>query len=225
MEEPMRKTRRIATVVGVAAGAVAFLAPSASAAPTNWTISPSGANFTASAGTTTLTDDLGNQITCASSSASGALKSSPQTGNPATLATVTAAAFNTPCNGPLGSTWTVSTGTPSWNIKGTDYTPGGGDNGTGLVTGFLDNIVSVHLTGDTIIGSCEFDVSGSVDGTYHNPGPGGSNGKLKVADAGLHHLTISNKTGPACSIVGDTATFAGDYTVLSGSTSPVITGS
>jgi hypothetical protein len=219
----MSKVKSIVTVAGVAVGALAFMAPNASAfAPSSWTITPSGGAITATAPTTILTDNQGNQISCASSSASGALKTSPVAGTPATLATISSLSFNPPCNGPLSSTWTVTTDTTTpWQIHGTDYATGG----TGVTTGFLDGI-KAHLVGSTPIGSCTFDVTGSVDGKYNNPSAGGSNGTLVVAPAATspRTLTIANKTGPGCSVVGTTATFKGTYTVKSGATSPTIVG-
>lgn len=217
----MRKNTSILTAVGAAAAAVALAAPSAFAGPTAaWTITPTG-NFTGTAGQTILTDNVGNQIKCTTASANGNAPASPVAGP--LLANITSAAFNGPCTGPFSSSWSVSP-IMSWTINGTSYTAGGGTNLTGQTKGWIGNI-GATVTGTSALGPCTFKVAGSVDAVYNNPTAGGSNGTLVVAPAATAPLllTISNKVGTGCGIVGSTATFKGSYTVKATSgLSPVI---
>ncbi|MEV6104137.1 hypothetical protein AB0M28_05385 [Streptomyces sp. NPDC051940] len=112
----------------------------------------------------------------------------------------------------------------NWRWYASDYTPGAGSHGTGLAVGFLNNI-SVHVTIESIIGTCEFDLSGAVDADYDNPTAGGSNGTLVLSAGGSgNQLAVSNKTGSGCAVVSDTFELSGTYSVLVGTVSPVITG-
>ncbi|MER5615540.1 hypothetical protein [Streptomyces sp. NPDC002215] len=226
----MRKKTSILAAAAAAAAAVALTAPSAMAGPTAaWNVTPTG-NFTGAAGQTILTDNVGNQIKCATATANGTAPSSPVAGP--VLAQITTATFNAPCTGPFSSTWTVTSETSGtngpWRINGNTpggYTAGAGTNATGLTTGYIDNIKAT-VTGSSVLGPCTFTVTGSVDGQYNNPTAGGANGTLAVAPAATspRTLTISNKVGGGCGIVGATATFKGTYTVKSASgLSPVIT--
>jgi hypothetical protein len=216
----MRKRARILTICSTAAAIGILAAPQAFAAPfppSSWTTTPSGA-YAADAGTTTLTDNNGNQISCTQSTASGSLAASA-TGSPAQLGTIDQASFGGSCSGPLGSTWSVQTTTsPAWRIVGATYDP---DVDSGLTAGRIDTI-SARITGNVpILGSCTFDVTGSVDATYHN-----STGTLSVSpvSGSGNILTISNKTGGGCATVGDTATFVGNYSVDIGGASPQVVG-
>ncbi|RBL84974.1 hypothetical protein DDE05_20275, partial [Streptomyces cavourensis] len=185
-------------------------------------ITPTG-NFTGSAGVTVLTDNNGNKIQCASSAASGSAPTSPVSGSPAQLASISAISFNSPCTGPFSSTWTVST-TPPWQIWGLDYAAGAGTNSTGQTTGEI-RAIKAKVTGSSLLGPCTFDVTGKVAAKYNNPSTGGSNGTLNTAGGGLT-LTIANKVGGGCGIVGTTASFQGLYTIVNTATgkSPVISG-
>ncbi|GGZ22720.1 hypothetical protein [Streptomyces nitrosporeus] len=216
----MLKRTSIVTAVGAAAAAVALAAPSAMAGPSAvWTVTPTG-NFSATAGVTTLTDNIGNAIKCTTASASGNIPTSPTAGPQ--IASITAAAFNAPCTGPFSSTWTISTTMP-WALNATSYATGG-TNGTGVATGNI-SAIKATVSGSSVLGACTFNVTGSVNAKYNNPSAGGSNGTLAVAPAATSPLllTISGKTGPGCGIVGATATFKGDYTVVSAAGgSPVV---
>ncbi|MFB8144568.1 hypothetical protein [Streptomyces parvus] len=218
----MFKRTGVLTAIGAAAASVVLAAPSAVAAPTSWTITPTG-NFNGSAGVTVLTDNNGNKIQCATSAASGNAPTSPVAGSPAKLASITAISFNSPCTGPFSSTWTVTT-TPTWEIWGLDYAAGAGTNSTGQVTGEI-RAIKAKVSGSSILGPCTFDVTGKVAGKYNNPSTGGSNGTLDTAGGGLT-LSIANKVGGGCGIVGTTASFQGLYTLVSATTgkSPVISG-
>ncbi|NUV98259.1 hypothetical protein [Streptomyces sp. CAI 127] len=218
----MFKRTGVLTAIGAAAASVVLAAPSAVAAPTSWTITPTG-NFNGSAGVTVLTDNNGNKIQCATSAASGNAPTSPVAGSPAKLASITAISFNSPCTGPFSSTWTVTT-TPTWEIWGLDYAAGAGTNSTGQVTGEI-RAIKAKVSGSSILGPCTFDVTGKVAGKYNNPSSGGSNGTLDTTGGGLT-LSIANKVGGGCGIVGTTASFQGLYTLVSATTgkSPVISG-
>lgn len=218
----MIKRSGVLTAIGAAVASVALAVPSAIAAPSSWTITPTG-NFTGSAGVTVLTDNNGNKIQCASSAASGTAPTSPVSGSPAQLASISAISFNSPCTGPFSSTWTVST-TPPWQIWGHDYAAGAGTNSTGQTTGEI-RAIKAKVTGSSLLGPCTFDVTGKVAAKYNNPSSGGSNGTLNTAGGGLT-LTIANKVGGGCGIVGNTASFQGLYTIVNTATgkSPVISG-
>ncbi|ATY99192.1 MULTISPECIES: hypothetical protein [Streptomyces] len=218
----MIKRSGVLTAIGAAVASVALAVPSAIAAPSSWTITPTG-NFTGSAGVTVLTDNNGNKIQCASSAASGNAPTSPVSGSPAQLASISAISFNSPCTGPFSSTWTVST-TPPWQIWGLDYAAGAGTNSTGQTTGEI-RAIKAKVTGSSLLGPCTFDVTGKVAAKYNNPSTGGSNGTLNTAGGGLT-LTIANKVGGGCGIVGTTASFQGLYTIVNTATgkSPVISG-
>ncbi|MER6194074.1 hypothetical protein [Streptomyces cyaneofuscatus] len=218
----MIKRSGVLTAIGAAVASVALAAPSAIAAPTSWTITPTGA-FTGSAGVTVLTDNNGNKIQCATSAASGSAPTSPVAGSPAQLASISAISFNSPCTGPFSSTWTVTTTVP-WQIWGLDYTAGAGTNSTGQVTGEI-RAIKAKVTGSSLLGPCTFDVTGKVAAKYNNPSAGGSNGTLNTAGGGLT-LNIANKVGGGCGIVGTTASFQGLYTIKNTATgkSPVISG-
>ena len=88
----MFKRTGVLTAIGAAAASVVLAAPSAVAAPTSWTITPT-CNFSGSAGVTVLTDNNGNKIQCASSAASGNAPTSPVAGSPAKLANISAISF------------------------------------------------------------------------------------------------------------------------------------
>ncbi|MFE2291806.1 hypothetical protein [Streptomyces sp. NPDC059452] len=218
----MIKRSGVLTAIGAAAASLALAVPSAVAAPSSWTITPTGA-FTGSAGVTVLTDNNGNKIQCATSAASGSAPTSPVSGSPAQLASISAISFNSPCTGPFSSTWTVTTTVP-WQIWGLDYAAGAGTNSTGQVTGEI-RAIKAKVSGSSLLGPCTFDVAGKVAGKYNNPSTGGSNGTLNTAGGGLT-LTISNKVGGGCGIVGTTAGFQGLYTIVNTASgkSPVISG-
>lgn len=218
----MFKRTGVLTAIGAAAASVILAAPSAVAAPTSWTISPTG-DFEGTAGVTVLTDNNGNKIQCASSEASGNAPTSPVAGSPANLASISDISFNSPCTGPFSSTWTVTT-TPPWQIWGLDYAAGAGTNSTGQTTGEI-RAIKAKVSGSSILGPCTFDVTGKVAAKYNNPSAGGSNGTLNTAGGGLT-LTIANKVGGGCGIVGTAASFQGLYTIVNTASgqSPVISG-
>lgn len=85
--------------------------------------------------------------------------------------------------------------------------------------------IKAKVSGSSILGPCTFNVTGKVAAKYNNPTAGGSNGTLNTAGGGLT-LSIANKVGGGCGIVGTTASFQGLYTLVSATTgkSPVISG-
>ncbi|MFJ6615549.1 hypothetical protein ACIQPT_35320 [Streptomyces sp. NPDC091289] len=218
----MFKRTGVLTAIGAAAASVILAAPSALAAPTSWTISPTG-DFDGSAGVTVLTDNNGNKIQCATSAASGNAPASPVAGSPANLASISDISFNSPCTGPFSSTWEVDT-TPPWEIWGLDYAAGAGTNSTGQTTGEIREIKAT-VSGNSVLGPCTFDVTGTVAAKYNNPSAGGSNGTLDTSGGGLT-LNIANKVGGGCGIVGTTASFEGLYTIVNAASgqSPNISG-
>ncbi|NEA47246.1 hypothetical protein [Streptomyces sp. SID10815] len=208
----MKKTLRTLAVVA-GAGAAAFgiaVAPASANASTVWTVNPSPANFTATnSGNILLTANI--PMTCTTSSASGTMASA--TGNPATVASISAINFGTassPCTSLLGNVTTVAT-TP-WTIVAKDYNPS-----TGVTTGYVSNI-----SAKVSAGACVFNVSGKASGTYTN-----STGTLAVNSVS-GELVVTSATN--CGTVVTTSTkptFKGNYLVKVKGTStiPTIVGS
>ena len=106
----------------------------------------------------------------------------------------------TTCNGPLGLQVT-HTGVGSWNLDATGDTVGG-------VTPVSISGVNLHVSGD-----CDFDYTGSIDGTYTNRA---SNGTLTLPGT-TSGLTISNVSGFLCGSFGyqngDSASLKATYQV------------
>jgi hypothetical protein len=148
----------VAAVMAIGLGATTALAT----ATTTWTVKPGG-SYTATSGTTTLTDETtGSVLSCTSSAAAGTLKSGSSLTNP--LGTVTSSSF-TGCTGPAGTTFSVKTSASStkpWKVNATRYS-------SGVTTG---NISGVHavLTGTN--NTCK----ATVDGT----GATAFNGKVAI---------------------------------------------
>lgn len=93
-----------ALLIGVSAGPAL--------AAVTWTVTPGG-SFTATAGTTTLTDTkTGNSLSCTSSNATGSLKSGSGLSG-SHIGSVASISFNS-CTGPLGITFTVTSSHLPW---------------------------------------------------------------------------------------------------------------
>ncbi|MFH8220590.1 hypothetical protein ACH4C2_19895 [Streptomyces sp. NPDC018057] len=208
----MKKSiRRIAVVAG--AGAAAFgiaVAPASANASTVWTVSPSPSNFTATnSGNIVLTANI--PMTCTTSGASGTMASA--TGNPASVADITAINFGTtaaPCTSILGAVTATPIGT--WHVVAQDYTAA-----TGVTKGYIGSVKA-----NVVAGACHFTVEGKASGTYTN-----STGILAVNSVS-GDLAVTAATG--CGTVVTTATkptFKGNYAVkVTGtSTIPTIVGS
>ncbi|CAM5417093.1 hypothetical protein STANM309S_02600 [Streptomyces tanashiensis] len=89
MNKPIRK---LAVVAGAASAAFALAAAPASAVPsTVWTVNPTPASFTAANSGNVVLSVNGIAMTCTKSTASGTMASA--TGNPATVASISAIAF------------------------------------------------------------------------------------------------------------------------------------
>ncbi|MEU2880398.1 hypothetical protein [Streptomyces sp. NPDC007070] len=208
----MKKTlRTIAVVAG--AGAAAFgiaVAPASANASTVWTVNPSPASFTATnSGNIVLTANI--PMTCTTSSASGTMASA--TGNPASVADITAINFGTtssPCTSILGAVTATPVGT--WHVVAQDYTAA-----TGVTKGYIGSVKA-----NVVAGACHFTVEGKASGTYTN-----STGVLAVNSVS-GDLSVTAASG--CGTVVTTSTkptFKGSYAVKVKGTStiPTIVGS
>ncbi|MFB7597148.1 hypothetical protein [Streptomyces sp. NPDC056160] len=206
----MKKSiRRIAVVAG--AGAAAFgiaVAPASANASTIWTVNPTPAAFTATnSGNIVLTANI--PMTCTTSGASGTMASA--TGNPASVADITAINFGTtssPCTSILGAVTATPVGT--WHVVAQDYT-------AGVTTGYVGSVKA-----NVAAGACHFTVEGKASGTYTN-----STGILAVNSV-AGDLAVTAASG--CGTVVTTSTkptFKGNYAVKVKGTStiPTIVGS
>ena len=170
------------------------------------------ANTTGPSPQVTFTDTTANVVlNCVSASATGevtvgTIPGATPPGTPTPIGTVDGTTWNT-CTGPFGIQLTV-TGSGSWKLNATGDTVGG-------VTPGSVSAVNAHVAG-----SCAFDVTGSVDGSYTN---GTTDGTLTVP--GLltlpgtsTALTISNVSGFLCGSAGiqngDHAKFKATYQVV-----------
>ncbi|MFC7921608.1 hypothetical protein [Streptomyces cinereoruber] len=211
MKKPIRK---IGVVAGAATAALALAVSPAMAVPsTVWTVSPAPSPVPVSAtnsGNIVLSVN-GIAMTCTKSTATASMFSA--TGNPATVASISAIAFGatgTPCTSVLGTVSTVAT-TP-WTIVAQDYTAA-----TGVTKGYVGN-VDAKVT----VGACVFRVTGKASGTYTN-----STGKLSVNSL-AGELTVVSSTGCGAAVpVGAKPNFKGDYLVKKTGTTviPTIVGS
>jgi hypothetical protein len=198
---------------------MALTVPSAFASAGTWTVTPSNTAWTATlAGNSSVSGDpvefvltdttAGVSITCTVGSASGTTGSSPNTTG--LLATITSSSFGSTtirCTDILGDPWTV-TQVPGtmWDLNALSY-----DSATGVTTIDITNI-SALVSGSINGTACSFDITGTANGTYTNPGTQTSPGGLQVTGASL---TISNTTAGCSSSVnglitigdGDSATF------------------
>ncbi|MEU0783021.1 hypothetical protein ABZ341_15730 [Streptomyces sp. NPDC006173] len=208
----MKKSlKRTAVIAGAAAAAFGLaIGPSSAVPSTVWTVNPTPSSFTATnSGNIVLTANI--PMTCTTSSASGTMASA--TGNPATVASISAINFGTsaaPCTSVLGNVTTVAT-TP-WTVVAQDYTAA-----TGVTKGYIGN-VNATIT----VGACVFKVVGKATATYTN-----STGILAVNSVS-GELTVTTATG--CGTVVTTSTkptFKGNYAVKVKNTTtiPTIKGS
>ncbi|MFF2010554.1 hypothetical protein ACFVWY_15970 [Streptomyces sp. NPDC058195] len=194
----------------VAAAALGFAATSASAtALAGWTVNNSiaGGGFTASlkSGTVaTLVDtNTSQQVDCSVSSASGTAVNGTY-GTGAGIAKITSVIWGsaaTPCPGPLGSSFQASLAAGSTiSINASTYSGG-------ITSGSLSG-VKVNLVGDTILGTCNAVISGTVSNvTYNN-----ATNELDINNgAGLKVDSATNCAGLLNA--GDSATFDATYKV------------
>ena len=202
----MFKSKKTIIRVGVlsAVALVAFGAPAAFAASSyNVTAGSAPADtiirYTATSTQVTFKDTTGGTtLNCASASATGTVTVGTNlswTG----IGTVDGTVWNT-CSGPFGFTQTV-TGSGIWGLNATGDTVGG-------VTPVRISGVNLHFAG-----GCNFDYTGSIDGTYTN---GPSNGTL-ILPGTSSGLTISNVSGSSCFFGwsnGDLASVKATYQVV-----------
>ncbi|MFD8822250.1 hypothetical protein ACFV1C_07815 [Streptomyces sp. NPDC059605] len=207
----MRKTlSRALFATTVAAAALGLAATSASAtALAGWTVSnpTAGGGFTAAlkAGTSaTLVDTTtGQQVDCSVSPASGTAPSGTYASG-AGLAKITGVTWGSaasPCPGPLGSSFTASLAPGAViSINASSYSGG-------ISSGTLSG-VKVNLVGDTILGTCNAVISGTVSNvTYNN-----ATGELAInTGTGLKVDSATNCAGLLNA--GDSATFKATYKV------------
>ncbi|CAL9559235.1 hypothetical protein [Streptomyces pilosus] len=206
-----KNSRRSVVVAGAAAAAFGLTMAPASAVPsTVWTVTPTGSYTATNSSNIVLTATI--PMTCTTSGASGSMASA--TGNPATVATISAINFGTagsPCTSVLGNVTTVAV-TP-WTVVAQDYTAA-----TGVTKGYVGN-VKANVTA----GACKFTVTGKASATYTN-----STGVLSVNSV-AGELAVSASPAPVnCGSVVTTATkptFKGNYTIkASNGTVPKIVG-
>lgn len=197
---------RILLAAGAVAAAAVGGATQATAADT-WTVQPGG-TFTASlpqGQTATLTDtNTRATLTCSVGTAGGVAKSGSGLSGTA-IASVTSGSFGSsadPCDGPLGSRFTVTlTPGTTWLLDAQSF-----DSGTGVTTGLIRN-VDTTLSGSSFLGRCSARATGTVSGTYTN-----STAALALNEASL---TISNVSGNCANLIrnGDHATLDGTAVV------------
>ena len=208
----MFKSKKTIIRVGVlsAAALVAFGASAAFAA-SSYNVTAGSAPAGTVVGYTATTTGSSPQVTwknttagttwnCVSASAPGTIKAGTLLSGTG-IGTVNGAGtvWNT-CNGPFGLTLTY-TGSGSWGLNATGNTVGG-------VTPVRISGVNVHVAG-----ACNFDYTGSIDGTYTN---GTSSGTLTLPGT-TSGLTISNVSGSTCGLFGlgngHSASFKATYQV------------
>ena len=209
----MRKRMSRSLAISAVAGIVALAGSSAAFAASSYNVTAGSAPASTVVGYTatttgalphvTFTDTTsGTVYNCASASATGTITVGTNlswTG----IGTVDGTGWNT-CTGPFGLTLT-HTGVGSWNLDATGDTVGG-------VTPVSISGVNLHVSDPG--GSCDFDYTGSVNGTYTN---GPSNGTLTLPGTSSG-LTIKNVSGSLCAFAGisngHSASFKATYQVV-----------
>lgn len=204
----MRKSSASALVATAAAASAFAIATPAFAA--TWTVTSGGTiSGTLKSGTNAvLKDTTTNQsITCTVASAGGSVPNG--VGLPGTaIGSITSATFgtsSTKCSGPFFSSFTSALKAGSnWKLNAVSYS-GGVTHGT--ITG-----VDALVTGSSILGSCNAEVTGEVDSvTYTN-----STGVLAIAADATPKLALSNVSGSGCAGLlknGDKATLTAQFVV------------
>lgn len=211
-----KKVSRAAVVSAIAlsalamGSAVAFATGSfnvtAGSAPAG-TVVPYTATTTGASPQVTFKDTTGGTtLNCSSASAKGTVTVGSGRDS-LKLGTIDGATtgWNT-CTGPFGLVLTV-TGINTWYIDAT------GSTVSGVTPGRVSS-VTAHVAG-----GCNFDVTGTVAGTYTN---GTSSGTLTLPGT-TSGLTISNVSGSSCSLVnianGHAASFKATYGVTANTSS------
>jgi hypothetical protein len=190
--------------------AVAVLAVGLAAAPSlattakTWTVKPGG-SFSGRSGKVTLTDTAtGVALFCKSSSLSGKLKSGR--GLPSThIASITAFSISS-CLGPLGNTYTVTTGIFPYYLDTKSYDTARGET-TATVTGIRAFMQGFGCFAD--IDGTTLTTGGIIKGEYAN-----STHKLQIITSGST-LQLYNASSGCLGLFnnGDPMTISGTYTI------------
>jgi hypothetical protein len=200
--------------IAAAAAAVVGMSVGPALASTSLTVKvKGGGSYTATAKTTTLTDNTKDgpiSVTCStkgktpSSKGSGKLSNATHHGKaPVGIGAVAKLVFNN-CEGPLGKVTNTVHGKPELNASSKTNSKGETD---AIITGVK---VSVSMTG------CSFTVTGSAPGYYSNKTHTltMTPKKLPVKGAPKAQLTISGVTGN-CVVIsnGDHPTYSASYKI------------
>ncbi|HEV8561131.1 MAG TPA: hypothetical protein VGR06_32805 [Actinophytocola sp.] len=191
-------------LAGAAAAATIIAGATAASAdpitPSSWSVSPGGA-ANGTAGTTLLTiQESGIELTCQSSTVTGAILETGATGSPAQLVTLPAGsvAFQD-CSGPFGLVFDVEH-VGDWHLNGVTFDPA-----TGVTTGTLTDITA-NITGF----GCSASVAGTVGGTYTN-----GTGQLAIDPAATLLVTRVDPSDNCFGLIneGEHGSFDGTYTI------------
>jgi hypothetical protein len=197
-----RSVQALLTIAAMAAAIVVGAAPASAdpITPSSWTASPGGL-ADGVAGVTVLTDvTTGTQLTCESSTATGAVVETSATGSPARLVTLPAGSVGFQnCSGPFGLTFEV-THVGDWHLNGETFDPD-----TGVTAGTLTDI-EANLSGF----ACSATVTGSVQGSYDN-----NTGVLSALPTPTLTISFVDPVDDCFGLIatGDNATFDGGYTI------------
>lgn len=206
----MRKSSASALVVAAAAATTLVISSPAFAA--TWTVSNGGTiKGSLSSGTSAvLTDTTTKQnVTCTAATAGGSIANGTGKAG-AGIGSITSATFGTSsskCSGPLFSSFTsvIKPGS-TWKLNAVSY-----NATTGVTSGTITGVDAL-VTGSSILGTCDSEVTGAVNTvTYTN-----STGVLKVATDTTPGLTLSNVTGSGCAGLinnGDKATLSASFVI------------
>lgn len=191
-------------VAGLAAAVVTGLSAGPAVAATRWTVTPGGP-VTATAGTTTVTDSRsGASLMCASSDATGSLKSgSGQRGS--RIGGITMISF-IGCTGPLGLPFTLTASHLPWQVNAGSF-----NSATGVTTGTISGMHAAFSgpgCSGVVDGTGAAKNNGKVAVTYTN-----GTGVLQVLSTGgnLHVYQVSGCAGVFSN--QDAVALSGSYTV------------
>jgi len=185
-----------------AVAALVLTAGPAFAATPTWTITPGG-DFSAKAGTTTLTDtSTNNALSCTSSSTSGSFKSGSGLAG-AGAGSIAKLSFSN-CTGPLGLTFKVKTAALPWAVNLISYKSATGVSKV-TITGIHATLSGPSCTA-VVDGTSATADNGKVAGTYTN---GTSTLKVLATGGTLHIYNVKGCAGLLNS--GDATTFVGSY--------------
>ncbi len=199
----MRKLRTCSIPIAVAAVCVAGLG-SPALADTTWTVTPGG-QVTGTASTTTLKDTAtGATLTCASSTTQATVKSGSGLSGTG-IATVTSSTFSN-CTGPLGISFSVSTGTVNYQLNAVSYADG---VTTGTLAGITASLSGLFCSAS--VAGPSAGTAGTVDGTYSN-----STSTLSVTGGDLHVWNVFGCFGLINS--GDPVSISAGYVMNPGQT-------